>query len=133
MFRLQPFKQMPLKKLNKDNKLAPMYYGPYKMFQKIGSMTYKLYLPASSGVHPVFHVSFLKVIGDKIPIHSIFPDLDEEVKIILEPKKIFETRTKQLQTWVIIEYLIKRKNLQVEYLTWEDESFIQKHPQLTKH
>ena len=28
---LQHYKQMSLKKLNKDNKLAPKYYGPYKV------------------------------------------------------------------------------------------------------
>jgi hypothetical protein len=30
--RLQPYKQMSLTKLNKDNKLACKYYGPYKEF-----------------------------------------------------------------------------------------------------
>ena len=40
--RLQPYKHMSLKKLIKDNKLAPKYYGLYKVLQKIGSMAYKL-------------------------------------------------------------------------------------------
>ena len=30
-FWLQPYKQMTLKQLNKDNKLEPKYYGPYKV------------------------------------------------------------------------------------------------------
>ena len=65
--RLQPYKQMSLKQLNKDNKLSPKYYGPYKVLQKIGSMAYKLELPATSWVHLVFHVSCLKkVIGNNI-------------------------------------------------------------------
>ena len=69
---------MSLKKLNKDNKLSPKYYGPYKVFQKIAIMAYKLELPASSWVHLVFHVSFLKkVIGDKNPIQTSFMELDE--------------------------------------------------------
>ena len=85
---MQPYKQVSLEKLNKDNKLAPKYYGPYKVLHKIGSMAYKLELPETSWVHPIFHVSSLKkVIWDKIPIQTIFLDLDEEGKVILELKK----------------------------------------------
>ena len=29
---LQPYKQMSLKQANKDNKLSPKYYRPYKVF-----------------------------------------------------------------------------------------------------
>jgi hypothetical protein len=91
--RLQPYKQMSLKQAKKDNKLSPNYYGPYKVLQKIGTMAYKLELSASSRVHPVFHVSCLKkVIGDKIPVQTILPELDDEGKIILELESITDTR-----------------------------------------
>jgi len=84
-------------------------------------------------VHPVFHVSCLKnVIGDKLPVQTIFPKLDEEGKIILEPEAVTETRTRQLQNRSISEYLIKWKNLPAEDSTWKDENFIQKHPKLLK-
>ena len=103
------------------------------MLQNIGTMAYKLELPASSRVHPIFHVSCLKkAIGENIPVQTIFPELDEEGKIILEPEAVTETRTRQLQNRSISEYLIKWKNLPTEDSTWEDDNFIQKHPELLK-
>ena len=123
--RLQQYKQISLKQANKDSKLSPKYYGPYKVLQKIGTMAYKLQLPASSRVHLVFHVSCLKkVIGENLPVQTILPELDEEGKIILEPEAVTETRTRQLQNRSISEYLIKWKNLPIEDSTWEDENFI---------
>ena len=127
--QLQPYKQMSLKHVKKDNKLSPKYYGPSKVLQNIGTMAYKLEFPTSSRMHPVFHVSCLKkVIGDQLLVQRIFPELDEEGKIILEPEAVTETRTQQLRNRSISEYLIKWKNLPTEDSTWEDENFIQKHP-----
>jgi len=61
-------------------------------------MGYKLELPTSSRVHPVFHISCLKkVIGEKILVQTILIELDEEGKIILEPKVVTETRNQQLR------------------------------------
>jgi hypothetical protein len=78
---LQPYKHMSLKQAKKDNELSPKYYRHYNVFQKIGTMAYKLELPASSQVHPVFHVSCLKkVTGDNIQVKTIFSELDDEEK-----------------------------------------------------
>ena len=88
---------MSLKQAKKDNKLSSKYYGPYRVLQNIGTMAYKLELPASSRVHPIFHVSCLKkVIGENLLVQTILPELDEEGKIILEPEEVTETRTRQL-------------------------------------
>ena len=127
--RLQPYKQMSLKQAKKDNELSPKYYGPYKALQNIGTLAYKLELYASSRVHPFFYVSCLKkVIGDKLHVQTMFPELDKEGKIMFEPEVVMETRTRQLRNRSISDYLIKWKNLPTVNSTWEDENFIQKHP-----
>jgi len=69
----------------------------------------------------------------KILVQTLFLELDEEGKIILEPGAVTEARTKQLQNRSILEYLIKWKNLPIEDSTWEDNNFIQKHQELLKH
>ena len=71
------------------------------MLQNIGAMVYKLELPASSRVNLVFHVSCLKkVIGDKLPVQKILPELEEEGKIILEPEVVTE-KNKSIATKLI--------------------------------
>lgn len=60
--RLKPYRQMFLKQ-QKDNKLEPMYYAPYKVSQRIEIMVsqrieimaYRLEFPPSSRVHVVYN------------------------------------------------------------------------------
>ena len=54
------------------------------------------------------------------------------VEWIFQMEQFFETMMKQLRNQAIMEYLIKWKNLPIEYLTWE-YFYIQKHQQLIKH
>ena len=82
---MQPYKRSSLE-LKGHQKLAPNFYGPYKVLQKIGFVDYKLELPPYSRVHLVFDVSCLKkVIGTKIRAQIVLQELDNEGSIILEP------------------------------------------------
>jgi hypothetical protein len=109
--RLQPYKQLSLKQHGR-NKLAPKFYGPYQINRKISHVAYELDLQDKSHIHNVFHVSCVKrVLGQQQKAQTILPMLDEEGRIILEPKAIIATREKRLRSQVIKEYLIKWKNL----------------------
>ena len=117
--RLQPYKQSSLK-LKGRHKLAPKFYGPYRILQKIGSIAYKLELPPSSRIHPVFHVSCLKkVLGTNIKGQTILPELDNEGSIFLEPEAVLNKRTRQLRSRSITEVLIQWHGMQPEDAMWE--------------
>jgi hypothetical protein len=60
--KLQPYIQSSLAP-RANQKLAFKFFGPFKVLQRFGSVAYKLDLPQSSLVHPVFHVSQLKQAG----------------------------------------------------------------------
>ncbi|KAL0375626.1 UNVERIFIED_CONTAM: Retrovirus-related Pol polyprotein from transposon.6 [Sesamum calycinum] len=43
-----------------EPELAPKYYGPFQVIEKIGEVAYKLKTPTTTNIHPIFHVSLLE-------------------------------------------------------------------------
>lgn len=54
--KLQPYVQLSLAPRS-CQKLAFKFFGPFQIEKKVGSVAYKLKLPASSSIHPTFYVS----------------------------------------------------------------------------
>ncbi|RVW58010.1 hypothetical protein CK203_113086 [Vitis vinifera] len=56
--KLHPYRLRSLARRNE--KFSTRYFSPYKVLQQIGPIAYKLELPSSATIHPVFHDSYLK-------------------------------------------------------------------------
>nr|GEU70257.1 hypothetical protein [Tanacetum cinerariifolium] len=98
----------------RDNqKLAKRFFGPYRVLEKIGPVAYRLELPITSRVHPVFHVSLLKE-SHSHTASSEFPS--EWLKMHLR----MSHNQNQSCDDVNQEILIKWMNHEQEEATWED-------------
>jgi hypothetical protein len=54
--KLQPYVQSSL--AHRSNlKLSFKFFGPFKVLARVGYVAYKLELPSTAAIHPVFHVS----------------------------------------------------------------------------
>jgi hypothetical protein len=96
LLKLQPYTQTFV--ANRPYpKLALKYYGPYTIIEKIGSVGYKLDLPAHSQVHLIFHVSQLKPFTpDHRPVFSKLPAAPNLDVAELVPERVLDRRlTKQ--------------------------------------
>jgi hypothetical protein len=86
--KLQPYRQKTLGHRH-SKKLASKYYGPYEVLARIGTVAYKLKLPTSASLHPMFHVSLLKKVGNR-EVHPTLPALPSEP--LLLPQAILDRR-----------------------------------------
>jgi hypothetical protein len=87
--KLQPYIQTSLA-TRSSNKLSFRYFGPFKITDKIGSVAYRLALPDSSSIHPVFHVSQLKkVIAASHQVSTELPDPSIQLQV---PLRVLDRR-----------------------------------------
>ncbi|KAD5961527.1 hypothetical protein E3N88_13000 [Mikania micrantha] len=122
--KLKPYRQQSVaSRLNQ--KLSPRFFGPFQIIAKVGLVAYKLELPPTSKIHPVFHVSLLKkaVQGQVEPI--IPSDLEFGESDIVQPSQILDVRKVQQGSDLVEEWLIQWQGQLPEEATWEMAEFIQ--------
>lgn len=122
--KLQPYIQSSVAS-RPHQKLAFRYYGPYKVLQRVGSVAYKLDLPAHAKIHPVVHVSQLKkVVRPATEVsHELPPDLNlrqslSVPELVLSRKHVRKGAV--LRPFVHIQW----RGLLPHLATWEDEHLL---------
>ncbi|XP_058772648.1 PR5-like receptor kinase [Vicia villosa] len=102
-------------------KLSPRFFGPFQIIQKIGQVAYKLQLPVSSKIHPIFHVSQLKkAVGNYIAIPELPASLETDKRAII-PARVLSWRDRWEQGQHKREWLIQWEGMDVGDATWEEE------------
>jgi hypothetical protein len=120
LLKLQPYAQKIM--VNRPcPKLAFKFFGPFKVLAKIGVTAYKLDLPDSAQVHPVFHVSQLKPYHPSYtPVFTSLPPLVDLSRTGIIPEEILDRRLVCKGNQVVPQILIRWSSVPVESATWEN-------------
>jgi transposase InsO family protein len=123
--KLQPYVQTSVAP-RANQKLAYRFFGPYKIVSKIGTVAYKLQLPDTSTIHPVFHVSQLKGV---VPVTQPVRPLPVTFDDLQVPQKVLQKRVATVGSAVRLQALIQWSGLPASMATWEDvEALRQRFP-----
>ncbi|GJU28604.1 ty3-gypsy retrotransposon protein, partial [Tanacetum coccineum] len=123
--KLQPYRQHSVN-LQRNQKLGMRYFGPFRVLQQIGSVAYKLELLATSRIHLVFHVLFLKpYIGDPSDQYIPLPLLSVSEGPLIHPIQILDYRKVRVKDDWEVQVLVQWDG-RAEH-TWESWNQLQQH------
>lgn len=122
--KLEPYRQKSLAR-RPFEKLAARFYGPYQVLSRIRTMAYKLALPPSSKVHPVFHVSQLKRVQrpPSIPPTPLPEHINGDLELEATPEKLLGMCTTLNGDVSTLEVLIQWQCMSEFEATWTRYEF----------
>ncbi|WVZ07869.1 hypothetical protein V8G54_021215 [Vigna mungo] len=122
LVKLQPYRQNSVA-LRKNKKLSMKYFGPFPIIEQIGFVAYKLLLPPTAKIHPVFHCSQLKPCrGDHTQQYIPAITIDFETPPVIQPAALLQDRQIMQGNKIVNQFLIQWEGLEESAPTWEDES-----------
>jgi hypothetical protein len=119
-----------VKRFGVKGKLAPRYIGPFPIFEKCGSVAYKLDLPPSlARVHDMFHMSQLKkcLKGHVDVILPKVTPLKPDLSYPEHPIKVLDQKDRVTRHKTIKFFKIQWSNHSEEEATWESGDFLHSH------
>lgn len=115
--RLQPYIQQSVVR-RKNHKLSFNFFGPYHIIERVGTVAYKLELPASSRIHPVFHVSQLKLcVSPGHQVSSKLPPPDVAFQVLV---RVLQNRVRNHGVHTVAQVLVQWSGMPEDAATWED-------------
>lgn len=110
-------------------KLWPRFVGPFTVLQRVGTVAYKLDLPATMRIHNVFHVSLLHPYHDDGSTHPPPPVLvGDELEYEVEAIRAHKVRgTGRRRT---VHFLVQWAGYGREHDTWEPAAAVEDCEQL---
>jgi hypothetical protein len=118
--KLQPCVQTSLSP-HSSQKLPFKFFGPYTILSRVGEVTYKLYLSATSKIHNVVHVSQLK---HHLPVAQPVSDdlalLSVDNFAVLQPSKVLARRIILRGGGNMKRVQVRWLGLPISSITWED-------------
>jgi hypothetical protein len=116
-----------MKRFGVKGKLASRYIGLFPIFEKCGTVSYKLDLPSSfAGVHDIFHVSQLKKCL-KAPMDVVLPEvtpLEADLSYPEHPIKIFNQKDRVTRRKAIKFFNIQWSSHSNLEAMWKSEDFL---------
>jgi hypothetical protein len=118
--RLQPYRQTSISH-HRVLKLAPRFYGPFRITHRVGKVAYELDLPPEARIHPIFHVSQLKPrLGSASVALPKLPPVDSNGVLRPEPAEVLDRCSRPKDNRPLIELLIHWEGQTADDATWEE-------------
>ena len=113
-----------LNRAGRAPKLCSTFIGPFKIKQVLSALTYELELPSNLRIHPVFHISHLKLYKQSTSFESTRPLIDHRppAELLQDTKEeVYEIERilNKRGTGKTTKYLVKWKGYPEWESTWE--------------
>ncbi|XP_070022802.1 uncharacterized protein [Nicotiana sylvestris] len=111
-------------RFKKKGKLNPRFIGPFEVLRRLGEVAYELVLPPGLAVvHPVFHVSMLRMyhgdLSHVLEFRSV--QFDKDLSYVEELVAILDRQVRKLRSKNIASLKVQWSGLPVEEATWKAE------------
>lgn len=116
--KLQPYRQHSVSH-RLCHKLAPKYFGPFPIIARVGIVAYKLQLPPTSKIHPVFHISQLRQHIGQRPSQPTLLDINDQGLLTADPIAVLDRRLGKQGHKDVVYVLIQWSTGSKEDATWE--------------